>query len=354
MLGDGSCIERHPGGRGGVGISGAPNLIFEVIAVKAGDNEGRGVIGIEREADIAETVVLSVGDLRHNGRDGGPNVCGGVVAENSTGGCAAIGGQGIAVGEIQITVGGHGGAVRHPSGWQRAGAGNLRPGCAAVAGGIEICSAARGIEADVDVLRRISGSAAVRIEIDEVDAGGTREAADLGEGMTRVGAFPQAAIVGAEKDDIAVERINRDALASGAAIGIAANVEAERGSIPRCAGVGGVEDIAVGSGVFPHVGIKIVGVLRVDGKAEDAEFLILRPISRASRVVADEIEQLGPGGSVVDGLEESANVGACIDNVGIMRIVEDAIDEPAGRDVDVLPGITGGGEQTPLLQALHA
>ena len=125
------------------------------------------------------------------------------------------------------------------------------------------------------------------------------------------------------------------------AIGIAADIEAERSSIPGCAGVGGVEDIAIGSGIFPDVGINVVGILRVDGEAEDAEFLILRPISRASRVVADEIEQLGPGGSVVDSLKKSANVGACIDNIDIMGIVEDAIDEPASWDVDVLPGISG-------------
>ena len=133
---------------------------------------------------------MSIGDLRHNGRDSRPNFCGGVVAEDSAGACPVVGRQCIAVGQVEIAVGGHCGTIRHPSGRERSGAANLRPGCAAIAGRIKICSTARGIKADEDILRRVSGSAAVRIEIDEVDAGGGREAADLRKGMTRVGVFP--------------------------------------------------------------------------------------------------------------------------------------------------------------------
>ena len=91
----------------------------------------------------------------------------------------------------------------------------------------------------------------------------------------------------------------------------------------------------------PTIGVKVVGVFGVDGEAENADFLVLGSVSGAGGVVADEIEQLGPVGSVVDGLIEAADVGAGIDDVLVMGIVEDAIDEPTGADVDVLPGVGG-------------
>ena len=157
--------------------------------------------------------------------------------------------------------------------------------------------------------------------------------------MSGVGAFPQAVGVASQENDVAVVRIDGDAFAVGAAVGIAADPEAQRGRVPGCAGVGGVEDIAVGSGVFADHGVEVIGVFGVDGEAEDAEFLELGSVAGAGSVVADPIEQLGPVGAVVDGFKESAHIGARVDDVLIMGIVEDAVDEPTGGDVDVLPGV---------------
>ncbi len=169
--------------------------------------------------------------------------------------------------------------------------------------------------------------------------------------MSGVGAFPKAVGVASHEDNIAVVGIDRDAFAGAAAV-LIEDVEAQRRRAPGCAGVGGIEDIAVGSGIFTDHGVKVVGVFGVDGETENAEFLELGSVTGARRIVADEIEQLGPVGPVVDGLKEAARVGACVDNVGIMGIVEDAIDKPTAGDVDVLPGV-GGGEKEPGLEGFE-
>src|SRR5207244_5702023 len=91
---------------------------------------------------------------------------------------------------------------------------------------------------------------AVRISRIILPIANRSEARNLGPGSAAIGALPQAErgigiSRGSEIDDVAVVRVHRQALAIAATGHVAANLERERGSRPRVALVGALQDSSV-------------------------------------------------------------------------------------------------------------
>src|SRR5262249_59544300 len=85
--------------------------------------------------------------------------------------------------------------------------------------------------------------------------------------------------------------------------------------------------------------VEVVGVLWVDGKAQDAELLELCAVAGCASAAADKIEKLRPAVSVVGCFVKASDVGAGIDDIVVVRIIKDSIDESTAADGNVLPVI---------------
>src|ERR1700722_1377876 len=110
--------------------------------------------------------------------------------------------------------------------------------------------------------------------------------------MTRIGALPQSRIIRSQENNVAVIRINLDLFPIPAAVGITSNVKAQVGLPPGLSAIRGIEYSSVRPRVFPDIRINIIRILRIDRKAQHPDFLLLRPVSRSPRAVADEIKKL--------------------------------------------------------------
>jgi len=94
---------------------------------------------------------------------------------------------------------------------------------------------------------------------------------------------------------------------------------------------------AVGSRVLADIGINIVGVFRIDGKAQHTNQLLLGAVTRSAGIITDDIEKLRPRLPVFCGFVQTADICAGVNDILIVQIVENAIDKTAGADSDVLP-----------------
>src|ERR1700722_6843157 len=126
-----------------------------------------------------------------------------------------------------------------PAGGESAGAGDLCPGGTAVAGGVQICTGAGGVSSYVNGLTGVAERGAGGVEQNECRTG-WREAADLREGVTGVGAFPKSVGVCSEEEDVTVVGIDLKLLAVAASVGVAADVETEGVGSPGLAAIGGI------------------------------------------------------------------------------------------------------------------
>ena len=158
------------------------------------------------------------------------------------------------------------------------------------------------------------------------------EAGDLLPGRARVRALPEARLARPEVEDAGQVGIDGQPLAHRAAVLVAAHLHRHVDGLPGVAAIVRAEDGAVAdprAGVRPRGQVDLVGVDRIGRQALDAEEVRCRARSwsvRATQVLCRRVPAVG-----------AADVGARVDQILLDRAEDDAADEAAAEDGDVLP-----------------